>query len=135
MHKRSSGPPTISSLLIIGLMGFGGYKLYGMLDSKNWPDTTAKVTSIEIVEYRQPRARRGVITSWAVRNVYEYAPVVNYVYLLNHVSYEGSAHLQTFSNRNQAASFAMEKYPKGSHLQVYYNPQHPNMSTLTRSVI
>ncbi len=128
MNRPYTGVPSIQGLLLVALLVFGAYKVFCAFDTHNWPEVTGKVTGVNIQEsYSMMRRRYG--------SRYTYTPVVNYVYLVDHVSHEGQVNLQSFSSRTDAINYAGNMYSKGMHIQVLYNPQHPNFSSLTRSVI
>ena len=130
MNRPYTGTPSLKGLLLVGLLGFGGYQIFQAFDSKNWPEVTGKVTRVDIQEdYRYRRSR------YDYGSRYQYTPVVEYVYLVDHVSHEGRTNLQTFSSRSQAIDYLNGMYRKGMHLQVLYNPHHPNFSSLHRSQI
>ncbi|MBA3995429.1 MAG: hypothetical protein C0469_18075 [Cyanobacteria bacterium DS2.3.42] len=129
MSRPYTGVPSLKGLLLVGLLIFGGYHIFTAFSSHNWPEVTGKVTGYDIQESYRYRGRRSYGSSR------EYTPVVQYIYLVDHVSHEGSVSLRTFSSYNEAINFAGGSYPKGMHLQVLYNPKMPNFSTLTRSAI
>ncbi len=128
MHTPYTGVPSLKGLLLVGLLIFGGYHIFMAFSSHNWPEVTGKVTGYEIQETYQYRGRY-------YGSRYQYTPVVQYVYLVDHISHEGKVNLRTFSSRNEAVNYTGSAYPKGMHLQVLYNPQMHNFSTLTRSAI
>ncbi len=130
--RRDYAPFPIPSLLLVGLVIFGGYKILSSFDTHDWPEVTGKVTSVEIWEndYVSPRGSR-----YNYVRKHEYVPVVNYVYLINHVSYEGKSSLQGFDSRHDAVGHGASWYRKGSPIQVLYNPQNPKLSSLTRTKI
>jgi len=129
MNRPYTGVPSLKGLLLVGLLIFGAYQLFQFVDTKNWPEVTGKVTNVHIEEVYHYRTGRYSY------NHYEYTPVVEYVYLVDHVSHEGSKNLQTFHSRMQAENHANSMYRKGQHLQVLYNPSNHDWSSLTRSVI
>jgi hypothetical protein len=129
MNRPYTGTPSIKGLALVGLLIFGGYQIFKTVDNKDWPEVTGKVTNIRVDEsyrYRTTRYNSGH---------YEYTGVVEYIYLVDHVSHQGQANLRTFHSRMQAQDHANSMYRKGQHLQVIYNPKHPDWSSLTRSVI
>lgn len=133
MSRPYTGVPSLKGLVLVGLLIFGGYKLFTAFSSHNWPEVTGKVTAVEITD------SQALVTigrpRYSTYNRREYTPVVRYVYLVDHVSHEGQANLNTFRTRSEAEAYAYNAYRKGMHLQVLYNPQHPNFSSLRRSAI
>jgi hypothetical protein len=129
MNRSYTGVPSLKGLLLVGLLIFGGYQIFTAFSSRNWPEATGKVIGYDIQESYHFRGRGDY------RSPYVFTPVVQYVYLVDHVSHEGKLKLQTFTSRNEAINYAGSVYHKGRHLQVLYNPKMPNLSTLTRSTI
>ena len=131
MNKPYTGVPSLKGLLIVGLFVFGGYKILCSFDTHNWPEVTGKVTGYEIWEneYLNPRAGYNNVRK------HEYIPVVKYVYLIDHVTYEGKSSLQGFETRNDAVGHAASWYRKGTKVQVLYNPENPKATSLTRTRI
>jgi hypothetical protein len=113
---------------------YGGYQIFTAFSSHNWPEVTGKVTAVEITDSNAALSY-GRSYGYSTYNRREYTPVVRYVYLVDHVSHEGQANLNTFRSRSDAEAYAYSAYRKGMHLQVLYNPQHPNFSSLRRSAI
>lgn len=130
MNRPYTGAPSIKGLLLVGLLIFGAYQLFQFVDTKTWPEVTGKVTNVRVEESHQYRPRR-----YGSNYYTEYTPVVEYVYLVDHVSHEGSTNLQTFLSRREAENHANMQYRKGQHLQVLYNPKNHAWSSLHRSVI
>lgn len=130
MHTQNRYRPNIQGALILGLLIFGGCQVYSLFDSKNWPEVTGKVTGIELLESNYMSGGR-----YSYRRNHVYTPVVKYLYLVDHVSYEGSSQLTSFGSRSDALDHAYSYYPKGCHLRVLYHPNHPNFSSLHRSQI
>ncbi len=131
INRSSNGVLGIRHLLLVVLVVFGGYKILSGFDTHNWPEARGKVTSVEIWEndYVYLRYRYRV-----TRN-HQYIPVVNYVYLIDGVSYEGKSNLEGFESRKEACGYAASWYRKGTPLQVLYSPANPKVSSLTRTKI
>lgn len=129
MNRPYAGVPSLKGLLLLGLFIFCGYHIFTAFSSHNWPEVTGKVIGYDIQESYRYRGRHSYSSSR------EYTPVVQYIYLVDHVSHEGRMSLRTFSSYDEAINYAGGSYPKGMHLQVLYNPKMPNFSTLTRSAI
>ncbi len=125
MYRQNRYRPNIQGLLVLALIIFAGFQGLKMVDSKDWPEVTGKVTGIEVIESSDSTSRR-------YRRSRTYTPVIKYLYLVNHISYEGSSNLESSYSRDNALERATRSYPKGSHLQVLYNPEHPGFSTLHR---
>ncbi|HIA55529.1 MAG TPA: DUF3592 domain-containing protein [Candidatus Melainabacteria bacterium] len=131
MSRPYTGVPSFKGLLLLGIIGFGGYTIFSQFSSKNWPEVQGKVTRVEVQESYRPYRRH----TYDYSSRYEFTPVVSYVYLVDHVSHEGTANLQTFRSRSEAENYLLSRYSKGMHLRVLYNPNHPNFSSLHRSAI
>lgn len=130
MDRSNTGFPSLKVLLLAGFVIYCAYQTYIAGDTRNWKEMTAKVTGSDVEEgYREKRSN----FDYASRRVS--FPVVTYAYVVNHVSYEGRARLKSCSDYFEAGEYAQNMYPKGTRLQIRYNPTNPSVSTLTRPAI
>lgn len=90
--------------------------------AKNWASTTGKVTTSRV------EVSGGEYTSVSPFIVYQYN-VYDRDYSNSQIK-AGDVHISSYSSR--AAYDMADKYPVGSEVTVYYNPEDPQQSALER---
>ncbi len=96
-----------------------GPEIAHSITRNSWPNVTGQVTSATVTGQRVSM------------------PQVTYSYSVNDAIYEDSTDLNVpgFGSRGfrrQTANNALIKYPVGSAVKVYYNPEDPSISSLGR---
>ncbi len=100
--------------------GIRGIKEAG--ESTRWPSTPGAIVSAEVQEQRPLQSHSGYQKT-------DYLPVVKYSYTVSGTSHTGSH--RTFNDdvvvygSTDKAEAAIEKYPVGKTVQVYFNPTNP----------
>jgi len=90
--------------------------------AQNWSATTGKVTLSNL------EARRGS------KGGTVYYPVVQYQYRVHAMDYESRKIMPGMEWGGSGAQAVVEKYPAGSTVTVYYNPENPAEALLERDV-
>jgi len=97
-----------------------GPQIIQSFNSMQWPEVSGKVVGTRIVPTYGGRYR----TRYAVK--------VDYVYVIQHVSYEGETRLRDFYLQSEAQSWVQTQYWHNQGITVYYNPNNHKDSTITR---
>lgn len=112
-------------VVIGGAFAFFGYRSYQLgTQSKAWPVTDGSVIQSEVV-----KRTRTTGTGTKRHKVVEHIPEVAYAYKVDGQSYRSSR--ITFGAANKLdAGKTLARYPKGKHIQVFYNPRKPDQAVL-----
>lgn len=93
--------------------------------SLNWSGTQGTVTESYVHKKESYDSDQGSTTS--------YIPRVKYSYTVNQQSFEGDRiHFGVGKSSRKAAEEVVNRYPAGSTLMVYYDPQKPQQAVLER---
>lgn len=128
------GGMSISGLVIVPFvivaLVMGGIAVRGQMRaraSRNWPMAVGKVL-FATVDARRSRSGSGYSTNYYPNVIYEY--VVNGQRFQNNQMYSGVQYgLGSYKRVEQKVA----KYPPGSTVQVYYNPENPSQAVLEQS--
>ncbi len=98
--------------------------------SQNWPTTVAQITLAEVRESSQTDSE-GDIQRY-------YYPQVKYTYQVGGIMYQGDK--LTFGAKRGYASLKkaneeIARYPLGTQVQVYYNPEKPQEAVLEQRAV
>ncbi|WP_017301070.1 DUF3592 domain-containing protein [Nodosilinea nodulosa] len=126
-------PGTVTAVIVlsgVALLVFGIGFLKQAHASSGWPVSPGTVTAVKIVQERDSGGTR--------RRVYTYHYTVDYTYEVAGQTYRsdryslgsGSTASQRFRERSQAVEAAKLNHPKGSTVEVHYDPDHPDSAVL-----
>jgi len=93
--------------------------------SQNWSGTQGTVRESNVQVKESYDSDDGTTTT--------YSPHVRYAYTVNRQAYEsGRIHFGSGKTTRRAAEEAINRYPAGSTVMVYYDPQNPQQAVLER---
>lgn len=123
----------VMSFLVMGIYAiYHGVEMSRVADeSLLWPETGGVITDSYIHVYKQSDDD-GHSSTW-------YRTVINYSYSVNGEGYSGNSItlLSTgpdTTDRGKVEMFITD-YPKGLHVKVYYDPENPQKSILTKEKV
>ena len=106
----------------VGLLAAGVWQRNKIAASQSWPQTTGSVTS-------------GSIVREACNDSTGYSVSLTYEYVANGVTYTGEriGFSRRVYSRGSRAQAELDRYPAGSGVIVYFNPEKPADAVLVRS--
>jgi hypothetical protein len=121
-------------IFVLALLGLGAYLIFFSLrskkkaeDSQGWPSTNGTIVSAEV--------KRSVNRDEDGHESYAYYPAVEYTYQCAGQTFTGKrlSFGGLVAQKNPAAvQTALQKYPAGGAVTVYYNPDNPSEAVLER---
>jgi hypothetical protein len=114
-------PACAISIVVFLALGFS--RLASVSAMQNWP--TAKGTIVDVFGVASPNAKYGN----------SYQPLVEYDYTIDGRTYSGSGvspYSEDFGSQNDLEGFKL-KYPVGTRVAVYYNPDDIGQTALDKS--
>ena len=121
----------------IGLVGGAAMLIGGIVTvfrasrSQRWPMTTGRVVSSKILQESSTSTGNTMVT----RSQYLYKPEVAFEYTVQGIKY--LSNMVTFAdfatNSSVRADRIVSKYPEGKQVQVFYDPDDPQMAVLEQS--
>src|SRR5271168_1297255 len=121
------------ALIVIGLgVTLAGWWYYSeSIGSMVWPAAKAEIVTVEMKKYSYTTSHH-IHPSVFSHYYYHYAPVIHYHFNVNGKDYEGSKELD---ERGETSAYDfVDKNPKGTPMEVYYNPDMPIESVVDRGV-
>lgn len=103
--------------------------------SQDWLPTHGKIIQSNLESVRVPRGgRKSLNIDGKIRLITAYTPAILYEYRANGQAFQSR---QIFVGQQFPSSFSIsnefvEKYPVGKEINVYYNPEKPEMATLEK---
>ena len=104
--------------------------------SQDWLETPGKIMQSTLISTLVPRGgRKSRNIDGSVRLVTAYIPDIAYEYRANVETFESRKIFigQQFPSNFNIANEFVEKYPIGKQVEVFYNPEKPQVSTLERN--
>lgn len=105
--------------VLISILFFSGLR---MREVSGWLSTTGTVLTSRLEEWE---SSPGEIMDY---------PVVTYSYHVNGQAYEGRRIAPSAESGGSGAGKVIARYPVGSSVQVFYNPQDPSAAVLERKL-
>jgi Protein of unknown function (DUF3592) len=111
----------IGTLIMLIMGGLAAAQLWGAASSRGWQQTAGQVLSSGVVASRNLSG--GGLTDY---------PQVIYSYSVMGQTYRSDKIQLGAAVGGSGAARAAKRYPAGSAVQVYFNPQHPEQAVLER---
>jgi len=124
INNIMEGYPTAIIFILVGFffIGLSLLPVYQDLQTSSWETTEGEVILSEISSGSEPGTQK---------------PNIEYTYSVNGVNYS-SNRIHAFGGYSSSGSYARDtvsKYPIGTELTVYYNPEKPSESAIERGQI
>lgn len=129
----------LGGLALLGLAtaGFGLYLVIYGNDAASWPETQGTVVSATVKTHTSRRGSQSVGQRDRLR---EYYPSITYRWTVNGQTYTGSQYQiganadSYYRAEREKAEAEVAKYPAGTAIPVYYDPDAPSTAVLVRDV-
>ncbi|RYE50033.1 MAG: DUF3592 domain-containing protein [Hyphomicrobiales bacterium] len=131
-YARGLMPNSHRAPLVIALSAFGlvmlliGFAIHKHeRQARRWPKVTARIDRSEVQEFR------GTLSSDSGREQTLYRPMIAFSYIHNGLNYVGGSsalNASVTANFPSVAKRKVDKFPAGSLVTIYVNPQNPSES-------